>query len=115
MLPTACPKPRPRLLEQREAKATVTTTDRKERATCHRRSGGRCEVIVGRTRCPRRVAENHHLIGGIGRRNRGRSILAAHRLDTCATCHSELTGNVLVPVDGTQREAAATVRYQRVR
>lgn len=116
------PKPAPKLLAKRKAKASVETTDRTERQKCHARSGGQCEVYETSPvmrgvamRCERRARQNHHLIGGIGRRNRGRSILAAHRLDTCDRCHEDITGNVLVPVDGTKKEHAATVRYERIR
>ena len=67
-------------------------------------------------RCSRRAAENHHLIGGSGRRNKNRSILAAHRLDACARCHKEITHKVLLPLGETAiREAAATVTYERNR
>jgi len=128
MLMNAQPKPRPRLLERREAASKVKTQDQIERAKCHVRSGGRCEVIevfhsgsgwplsvVPPVRCQRRATENHHLIGGSGRRNTGRSIMAAHRLDVCQRCHQDITGKVLVPVDGTKKEHAATVRYERRR
>lgn len=115
----------PRKLVTDAAKAKVGTTDKQQRAKCHVRSGGRCEVwsviytapgsprvrVFGR--CPRRVSQNHHLLGGIGRRNKGRSILAEHRLDVCEPCHKDLTGNVLTAVDGTLKENAATVRYER--
>jgi hypothetical protein len=119
----AQPKPRPKLLDKRERRASVTAKDRAERAKCRQRSGGRCEVIevyesAGReitSACFRRASQNHHLIGGSGRRNTGRSILAEHRLDTCDRCHDEITNHVLVPVDGTQKEDAATVRYERQR
>ena len=122
---SAQPKPTPRLLEKRAAKAELNTQDRVERAKCRQRSGGQCEVVVlyvncstgelvGR-RCPRRASENHHLIGGSGRRNKGRSLFARHRLATCTACHSEITNHVLVPVNGLEREDAATVRYERVR
>jgi hypothetical protein len=126
-------KPAPQRLVKGAAKATVSTTDKKERAKCRERSGGQCEVwetfmpifAFDKTtmkevppslmvkRCKRRASENHHLIGGIGRRNKGRSILAAHRLDTCGRCHKDITGNVLVSLDGTKKEDAATVRFER--
>lgn len=115
------PKPRPKYLDTRERASQTARIDREERAKCHDRSGGRCEVyekVPGRRlwlRCMRRASENHHLIGGIGRRNRGRSILAKHRLDTCDTCHTDITWHVLIPVDGTKKEDAATVRYERIR
>jgi len=118
------PKPAPRLLDKRKAKADVAAMDKKQRAVCKARSGGYCEVLVvsglhpwagrGFTRCHHRATENHHLIGGIGRRNKGRSILAEHRLDVCGYCHEEITGKVLVPcVEESKREQAATVRYER--
>jgi hypothetical protein len=131
------PKPRPALLEKRQARADRDRIDREERAKVRVRSEGRCEVwaiVVALfvfdkatmrsieppptmvMRCKRRASENHHLLGGIGRRNRGRSILAAHRLDVCAKCHQEITGKVLVPcVTQDQAECAATVRYERVK
>lgn len=133
MTPLPLAKPRPKLLDKREQRAALAATDRIERASCRKRSGGRCEVMeyvgpagwratvafvlgVNFRRCPRRASENHHLIGGIGRKNKGRSILAAHRLDVCDRCHEEITGHVLRAV-GTpvEREAADTVRYERVR
>lgn len=126
------PKKAPHLLVKRDAQAKVRTKDQQERDKCHARSKGQCEVwetftpifmfdkqmrsrkpVLMVKRCPRRVAENHHLIGGIGRRNKGRSILAAHRLDICQRCHDDITGKVLVPMDGTKKEDAATVKYER--
>jgi len=122
------PKPRPRLLEKRDAKAKVRDIDREEREKCHKRSGGQCEVKTltpnnwnpthsfTLLRCRQRAGENHHLVSGIGRRNRGKSILAAHRLDVCKVCHAEITNHVLVPcVERDKAEAAATVRYERKR
>lgn len=124
-LPNAQPKPRPRLLDKRERESQTAKIDREERAKCKARSGGQCEVFVRFVdpfrqrptfgRCRQRATENHHLISGIGRRNRGRSILAIHRLDTCSVCHREITNNVLVPIDGTKKELAAEVRYERIR
>ena len=125
----AIPKPRPRLLEKRDRASVTAAIDRAERAKCRQRSGGRCEVItvslvpdwaglapfrcVGRP-CFRQASENHHLLGDIGRRNRGASILAAHRIDVCKECHAELHGHVLQPV-GEGREDAATVCFERVK
>jgi len=112
----ACPKPRPRLLEKRAAKAAVEKQDRAERKICRLRSGGRCEVVeVGAQarRCARRASQNHHLKGGIGRRNKGASILALHRIEVCDRCHAEITNHVLVPVYREFCEAAATVCYER--
>lgn len=116
-------KPKPRLLEKRARKAAIETEDKKQRKFCRLRSGGRCEVIEVRfrpeasaifsKRCARRASQNHHLLGGVGRRNVGESILAKHRLDTCDLCHTEIEHAVLIPVDQDKAKAAATVRYER--
>lgn len=121
----AFPKPRPHLLEKRERKAKLKTQDAAERKKCHLRSGGRCEVIEVRftpeqsaiysKRCARRASQNHHLLGGVGRRNVGDSILARHRLDTCDLCHLEIEHAVLIPVDRDKSVDAATVKYERLR
>ena len=119
---TAIPKPRPRLLEKRDRASATAAIDRAERAKCRQRSGGRCEVGWREVttdgydvyQCTLRATDNHHLISGSGRRGRGKSILAAHRIDVCRQCHQDITGHVLVPV-GLGREDAATVRYERVR
>ena len=124
----AQPKPRPKLLDQRDKQRVADAVDRTERLKCRARSGGRCEaeIIVEHghvgylrlppwERCKRHATENHHLIGGIGRKNKGRSILAEHRLDVCRECHREITGKVLVPaVTQEKAERAATARYRRI-
>jgi hypothetical protein len=120
LLDNAQPKPRPRKLEKRARYLETRKLDREQRAICKARSGGRCEVITEwypsfaghDNRCIHRATENHHLLSGIGVRNKGRSILAAHRLMVCRFCHSELHGHVLVPI-GTGRETADSVRYER--
>ncbi len=119
-------KPRPRLLEKRERRSALMSIDRAERKKCHQRSGGRCEVIEAKLkpessaiifqRCRGRASQNHHLLGGHGRRNIGDSILAEHRLDVCAVCHSEINAGVLRVVPPPDNgpalyRFAATVRY----
>ena len=113
-------KPRPKLLDKRTVAREVAKIDRDENAEVKKRSGGRCEVlevIMSRStfRCCWRASHIHHLISGIGRRNRGVSILAEHKLHVCADCHREIHGHVLNPINATEREDAATVRYKRVR
>lgn len=117
------PKPRPRLLEKRERKARINAEDRAERKKCHIRSGGRCEVVIVthqpeasaifEKRCNRRAQHNHHLLGGIGRRNVGASILAEHRIDTCTECHQEIEAALLEPYSFDTAFHAATVKYIR--
>lgn len=117
-------KPRPKLLERREAKAQIAAIDRAENAKVKARSNGQCEVIVlripnapevGGWLCHRRAGHIHHLISGIGRRNVGKSIEADHKLHVCELHHEEIHGHVLKPTDEATRYDAATVRYERVR
>jgi hypothetical protein len=118
-------KPRPRLLEKKDRRAAIAATDKAENAKVKARSGGQCEVVtlakvpernatLGRWRCPLRASHVHHLISGIGRRNVGKSITAEAKLHVCERCHELIHGHVLKPVNATEREAAATVRYERV-
>lgn len=130
MTDLAFPKPRPRLLEKRQAKADLLKIDREERQKCHVRSGGRCEVLevqmrpeesaVVAVRCKGRATQNHHLLGGRGRRNNTESICSDRRLDVCASCHTEITNHILTPVpcavDGPPFYTfAASVKYWRLK
>jgi len=114
-------KPRPKLLEKRDKKAATDALDRAENARVRQRSGGQCEMLTTNDpvfrnrRCPLRASHIHHLISGIGRRNVGKSIEAAHKLHVCDRCHEEIHGHVLKPVNDYEKDAAATVRYERVR
>ena len=120
---SALAKPRPKLLDKRDAKRLMNAIDRQQNDEVKQRSGGRCEVLVvltdvrsgGLGRCPLRASHVHHLISGIGRRNRGVSIEARSKLHVCERCHAEIHGHVLKPVNATEREAAATVKYERIR
>lgn len=128
MSASACPdlkfsKGKPHILTKREQKAALTAEDTKQRERCHARSGWRCEVlevlprpeasVIVTKRCKGKVVHNHHLIGGIGKRNVGPSILAEHRLDTCQKCHQDIEAEILRPADLDKAEAAATVTYER--
>lgn len=120
-------KPRPKALDTREAKAALDKQDREESAKAKQRAGGQCEVIEivpaswptaqryfdGASRCQRRDTQTHHLLGGIGRRNKGTSILADYKLRVCDQCHKDITAHVLQPT--TAEHTALTVRYRRAR
>ena len=122
-------KPRPRMLDKLDAKRAREATDRAENVKVKARSGGQCEVqtlkqvryggmSMGRPmaiRCALRASHIHHLISGIGRRNVGKSIEAAHKLHVCERCHDKIHGHVLIPVNQYEREAAATVRFERIK
>lgn len=128
---TPIPKPTPKLIDKKKARADVAAIDRRENAKVKQRSGGLCEVQVRLPPSERRrvpgelpvaaftqclgvaVGEPHHLISGIGRRNVGKSILAAHKLAVCRKCHLEIHGHVLKPENEAHRYDAATIRFIR--
>lgn len=121
----ANPKPRPKFIDKREAAAKKLAEDIAENKIVKARSTGQCEVlVVHRTkpfwivsvydvRCKRRASHVHHLISGIGRRGRGVSIKAEHKLHICESCHDQIHGHVLKPENEYGRYHAATVKYER--
>jgi hypothetical protein len=111
----AYPKTRVKALDKADKAKAIEAQDRKENAKAKLRANGRCEVrvVVCGGRCPRKDTETHHLISGIGRRNKGRSILAEHKLRVCSEHHAEITANILQPTTST--DEAASVRYRRAR
>lgn len=118
------PKPKPRALVKAQRKSELDAIDRRERKLCKLRSGGRCEVVIVTPkpetstlrvdRCKAKAVNNHHLLGGHGRRNVGDSILAAHRIDTCQHHHSLLHAKALLPIDRDWQYDAALVRFEQV-
>lgn len=118
----AIPKSRVKALDKADAKATLATKDKAENAKAKARAKGQCEVVETRIyacpasyaeRCPNKDTETHHLIGGIGRRNKGKSILAAYKLRVCKRCHADITANILRPT--TAEHDAQTVSFWRSR
>jgi hypothetical protein len=117
------PKQRPKALDKADKAKALEALDKKESAKAKKRAGGRCEVKdVGRGPiqhgvvmfcCPNKDTETHHLLGGIGRRNKGQSILAEYKLRVCNRCHLDITANILRPTTATHD--AATVRFWRAR
>jgi hypothetical protein len=115
----AYPKTRVRALERADKAKAIEAQDRKENAKARKRAKGRCEVIESTgaryyvMACSRKDTQTHHLISGIGRRNKGKSILAAHKLRVCDQCHHDLHAKILQPTTST--DEAASVRYRRAR
>ncbi len=122
----AFPKSRVKALDKADKAAALAKKDKEESAKAKKRAKGHCEVWLalmaqrlGATndshdlRCSRKDTETHHLIGGIGRRNKGKSILADYKLRVCKECHAAITSNILRPT--TAEHDAATVRYWRSR
>lgn len=121
----AIPKQRPKALDKAKADAELAKKDREENAKVKKRAKGQCEVrelwplpcpvtqADRYVRCPRPGCDPHHLIYGIGRRNKGKSILAAYKLWVCRQCHDDIGAKVLKPT--TAEHDAKTVRYWRAR
>lgn len=116
------PKGTPRVILKAKRKAALEAQDRAARKACRLRSGGRCEVVTETPkpetstmlvkRCQRRATQNHHLMGGNGRRNRRESVLSNSRLDCCSTCHQLITARVLEPSNRDHAMLADKVRYR---
>jgi hypothetical protein len=120
----AIPKSRVKALDKADARKALEAKDKAESAKAKKRAKGRCEVsgicIHPKTawntspmRCHNKDTETHHLIGGIGRRNKGKSILAEYKLRVCKECHAAITGHVLRPT--TAEHTAHTVRFWRAK
>jgi hypothetical protein len=87
-------------------KAADQKLDKAESEKVKVRSEGRCEVfelqqwsnspleVPLMVRCPYRAEHVMHLIGGRGKRGRGKSALAIHKLHGCAEHHREIDGDV---------------------
>jgi hypothetical protein len=115
------PKGRNPTQERADRRAELAAKDRAENAKAKQRAGGRCEVVEavmfqGKPHigfCARRDAHTHHLIGGNGRRNHGKSILADYKLRVCHQCHDDIHAKILKPT--TAEHDAHTVRFWRAR
>ena len=111
----AFPKPFPHIFERQGRRACQQARERRENATVKERSGGRCEVVLDGRRCRKAGREVHHLLGGHGRRGRGDSALATHKVHTCVA-HHRLMGLRWIEVSWTTPEnPMATVRFEQVR
>jgi hypothetical protein len=115
-------KSRPKALDKADADRARDAKDKAENAKARTRAKGQCEVLIllvggaptrkpVYARCPNKDTQTHHLIGGIGRRNKGKSILADYKLRVCEKCHAAITANILRPT--TAQHDAYTVRYWR--
>ena len=119
----ALPKTRPKALDKADRDALVAKVDQAENTKARKRAKGQCEVqemVAGSLtlglvplRCHRKDTQTHHLKGGIGKRNRGDSILAINKLRVCDTCHRQITAKILKPT--TAKHDALTVRYWRAK
>ena len=111
----AFPKPFPQVFARQARRACRQARERRENTTVRARSGGRCEVVLDGRRCRKAGREVHHLLGGHGRRGRGDSVRATHKVHTCVD-HHRLMGLRWIEVTWTTPEhPMATIRFEQVR
>ena len=111
----AFPKPFPQVFERQARRACQQARERQENTTVKVRSGGQCEVVLGKTRCQKAGREIHHLLGGHGRRGRGDSALATHKVHSCVH-HHRLMGLRWIEVTWTTPEnPMASVEFRQVK
>lgn len=115
-------KSRPVSLDREDKRQSIASKDKAENAKAKARAKGQCEVLTVidmrsrktiAVRCQRPDRQTHHLKGGIGKRNRGDSILAIQKLRVCDECHEAITAKVLKPTTATHD--AVTVRFWRAK
>lgn len=108
-------KPFPQFLERQQRRARQEARERTENAKVRKRSGGRCEVVLGEKRCRKRGREIHHLLGGNGQRGRGESVLATHKVHACVDHHRLMGLTWIEATWTTPQNPVATIRFEQVR
>ena len=105
------PKLVPQVLDREARRAREQARERVKNAKVCKRSGGRCEVVLGLARCWKAGREIHHLLGGNGRRGRGESALASHKLHTCAHHHRLLQLRWIRVTWTTPQDPVTTIQF----
>ena len=111
----AFPKPSPQILERQQRRACQQARERRENTTVRKRSGGRCEVVLGGVRCRRAGRDVHHLLGGHGQRGRGESVLATHKVHACVEHHRLMSLRWIDVTWATPENPWASIRFEQVR
>ena len=117
-LPTpdlAFPKPVPQFVERQQRRACQQARERLENAAVKERSGGQCEVVLDGRRCRKAGREVHHLLGGHGRRGRGDSALATHKVHMCVEHHRLMGLRWIAVTWATSENPMTTIRFAQVR
>jgi 5-methylcytosine-specific restriction endonuclease McrA len=102
----AFPKPRPRLLDKRKAKADKATDWRKVRIAVLARDKHRCRACSAS-----HGLDVHHVI----MRSLGGSDLACNLITLCRGCHESAHGHVLIVRWRDQTNPAGTVTFEWVK
>ena len=111
----AFPKPAPQMIERQARRACRQARERRENVAVRTRSGGRCEVVLSGTRCRKPGREVHHLLGGHGRRGRGVSALASHKVHTCVEHHRLISLRWIDVTWTTPDNPTASLQFRQVR
>lgn len=106
MLPTAQPRPRPRLLAKRAIKATKRYQWSELRAFVLKRDKHRCRACG-----QKHGLEVHHVV----MRSLGGKDEASNLVALCRDCHASVHGHVLMLRWNGQGNPARTVRFEWVR
>lgn len=86
----------PKAIEKADRVKALKKSDLDENEKVKIRSGGRCEIVIAGSRCRKRGAHVHHLMGGFGVRGRGASAKAENKLHLCERDHRDIHAHVLV-------------------
>lgn len=99
------PKPRPRLLRKREAKATQARQWAELRRRVLRRDGGKCRVCRFA-----KAFEAHHVVF----RSLGGKDVARNLISVCRECHRDIHGHVVRLRWSDSENPEKTLRVERV-
>jgi HNH endonuclease len=96
------PKPKPRVVVQRERRVALAQTMKAVRAAVWRRDAGRCRA------CARRARQLHH----VQYRSQGGRWTTTNCVLLCRACHQEVHARILV-ITGTDADDLAGLVFER--
>jgi 5-methylcytosine-specific restriction endonuclease McrA len=100
--PSAVPKPKPRVVVQRERRATLAQMIKIVRAVVWRRDGGRCRA------CAHRAYQIHH----VRYRSQGGRWTTANCVLLCRTCHQDVHARILA-ITGSDADDPRGLTFER--
>ncbi len=101
-------KPEPRPVAKSKRQAIQRLIDERESALVRRRSRGVCELPG----CREKAEHVHHLLGGNGRRGRGESAQASHKVHICSEDHRQIHDH-RIRLSWDESDPFGTLRVQR--
>jgi 5-methylcytosine-specific restriction endonuclease McrA len=100
--PSAVPKPKPRVVVQRERRAALTRLIRAVRTAVWRRDGGRCRACAGRAQ------QLHH----VRYRSQGGRWTTANCVLLCRACHQDVHARILA-IGGSNADDPRGLTFER--